>query len=143
MTLAAIRQRTEAALYRRGFASAEVRSLVGLQLLIALVSALGAVIASGFSNWGLSYGAGAVLVTMNFYQLALFVQQAVQARHGAVASLLLRFYGRLIVTGVVLYGLIVWAGANVAALVAGLSTVVATALYFGVRRIMGKNVKEA
>lgn len=141
--LAVIRHKIETALYGRGFTGTEVRTLVGLQILVGLGSAALAVVASGFGNWGLSYGAGAVLITVNFYQLARFVQQAVQERQAAVVSLLLRFYGRLIVTGVVLYGLIAWAGANVAALLAGLSTVVATALYFGVRRFMGKNVKEA
>lgn len=147
MTAAATMQtacsRIERVLRDRGYGHPDVRRLVCAQLLLASVSTLAVLAFSGLSVFGWSYAAGAVLATLNFLSLAKFVQHLVYVEKGAVVALLIRFYGRLIVTGIALYGLIAWAGASVVALLAGLSTVVATGIFWGLARMSGHNVKEA
>lgn len=142
-TLTQIPGRIDRALLRRGFSQLEVRRLVRAQFVLSGALVLVALVAAGLSGWGLAFAAGAALATANFYSLARFVQHLVRMRQGAVLALLVRFYGRLILTGVVLYGLIVWLEAPIWALLAGLSTVLVTALYWGATRLHGHNVKEA
>ncbi len=141
--LARIPEMIDRALLRRGFMQFEVRRLVRMQIVLAGLCVLAALVAARLSPWGLAFAAGAVLASANFYSLAKFVQHIVRMEKGAVAALLIRFYGRLILTGAVLYGLIVWLEAPVWALLAGLSTVLVTALYWGATRVHGHNVKEA
>ncbi len=141
--LAGIPERIDRALLRRGFSQMEVRRLVRVQIVLSGVLALACIVAAGLSAWGLAFAAGAALATVNFYSLARFVQHIVNQPRGAVMALLLRFYGRLILTGAALYGLIVWLNAPAWALLAGLSTVVVTAVYWGASRLHGHNVKEA
>jgi hypothetical protein len=121
----------------------EVRRLVRTQFMLAGLFVLAALIAARLSIWGLAFAAGALLASVNLYSLAKFVQHIVRMQKGAVAALLIRFYGRLILTGAALYGLIVWLEVPVWALLAGLSTVLVTALYWGATRLHGHNVKEA
>lgn len=141
--LARIPERIDRALLRRGFSQLEVRRLVRAQIVLSGALVLACLVAAGLSAWGLAFAAGAVLATVNFYSLARFVQHLVNQPRGAVMALLLRFYGRLILTGAALYGLIVWLNAPAWALLAGLSTVVVTAVYWGASRLHGHNVKEA
>ncbi len=136
----------EGYLYRRGFKLHEVRRIVGNQLLYCGVSALIALLVSlagGFGAWGVAYAAGAGLITFNFYLVAKAAQEAVWVQGGGVTALLFWFYLRLGASGLILYGLIVWAHLPITALLAGLSTVLITALYWGVTRFAGQKVKEA
>lgn len=138
--LTGISRRIESALYRRGFRHQEVRRLVTMQ--ISLAAGLSLLLAAT-GMWGLAFAAGALIVTVNFYHLARFAQIAVYERYGAVGAQLMRFYLRLGLTGVALYGLIVWLQVPLSGLLAGLTTVVATALAFGATRLAGQKVKEA
>ncbi|MGE4299720.1 MAG: ATP synthase subunit I [Desulfovibrionaceae bacterium] len=133
----------EGALYRRGFTVPGVRRLVTNQLHLCLASCIVAAAACWFARATLDFAMGAVIVTANFYGMAKFVHEAVYMKKGAVLSLLLLFYGRLLLTGIVLYVLIVWVKVSVAALVAGLSTALVTILIWGGRRVVGHKAKEA
>jgi hypothetical protein len=136
-------QKIESFLHRRGFTHPDVRSLVRNQLYLAAGTCLiAAVVSIGFAPWALGLAAGAVLVTFNFWSLAKFGQHLAYMRKGAVVSLLIRFYGRLILSGLALYGLIVWGQCSIYALLAGLSTVVVNAIFWGVAGFRQK-VKEA
>ncbi len=132
------------ALYRMGYTHSDVRSLVRNQILIVTASSIGCMAAAGMKPWGWSFAAGAVLITLNFFSLAKFGQHVVSmTSKGAIASVLVRFYLRLGLTGVALFALVVWAGASVTALLAGISTIVANFVCWAIARYAGSNVKEA
>lgn len=142
-----LNDKLEKVLYQRGYRHADVRRLVRYQ---ALILVLGCVLAAPAALWtprALHFAAGLILISLNFFSLAKFGQHIAQVQKGAVLALLVRFYVRLLLTGLALFGLIVWAGADVFALLAGLSTVVLSALVFGIHlaasRATGKTAKEA
>ncbi|MDK2955173.1 MAG: hypothetical protein PWQ57_669 [Desulfovibrionales bacterium] len=141
---ARIIQRLDKALYRRGFRLEAIRQLVRNQILLALLSALAFFAAAGISKASLGFFAGAAIVTLNFYALALVAPGLVHLAKGAVAPLLFQFYGRLILTGILLYLLIAWLHVSIIALLAGLSTVMVNALLWAALfYIIGRKVKEA
>jgi len=125
-------------LYRRGFAVVDARRLVRNQMLIAAGGSAVACLATGFSNWGLSFAAGALVISINFWWLSKAAQELVQVKQGAVFTLLTLFYGRLGLTAAAIAGLVAWAGASVFGLLAGLSTVVANAALWSVLQIRHK-----
>lgn len=129
-------------LAHRGFYLEDVRLLVRNQLYIVGLGLLGMVL-SGMHPWAMALFAGIVLVSVNFWLLAKGLQGIVQAREGAIAVSLVRFYVRMILTGAILFGLIVWAGTPVPALLAGLSTVMISILCWGIFRFQRQKVKEA
>jgi hypothetical protein len=131
-------QRVDAMLFRRGFALTEARRLVRNQILLAAGCTAVACLVTGFANWGLSFGAGALIISFNFWWLSKAAQELVQVRQGAMFTLLTLFYGRLALTAVAIVGLIAWAGASVYGLLAGLSTVLANAALWGVLQIRHK-----
>ena len=140
MTNIGIRNRIEAWLYRRGFEHEETRQVVRDQILLTL-AACGLALVGGWLRRELfDFAAGALLVTWNFYSLTSFVQRILVKKQAPVMGMLIRFYGRLIVTGIALYALLVWAGSSAAALTAGLSTVVVILFVWGLSRMMGKHV---
>lgn len=128
---------TERYLYTQGLTRPEVRKLVLTQLAVAA-----AVTIAGGVMWAFgapvavawSVALGAALASINFLHLSRFVQEIVFVEKGAVTALLIRFYGRLILTGAILYGCIAYMDASVAGLLAGLSTVVPTAVFWGLMR---------
>lgn len=136
----------EGYLYRRGFKLHEVRRIMGNQFIYCGASTLVAMLVgllAGSVWWGIAYACGAVLITFNFYLVAKAAQEAVWVQGGGVSALLFWFYLRLGASGIILYGLIVWASLPISALLAGLSTVLITALYWGITRFTGQKVKEA
>ncbi|MDY7000249.1 MAG: ATP synthase subunit I [Thermodesulfobacteriota bacterium] len=145
MPLAGIHQRIETILYKRGFKAPEIRQLVRNQLYILVASSVAAAGLGWFLPAVLYFAMGVLLITFNFYSLAKFVQQLVffKSTGKAIVELLLRFYGRLFLTGLILFVLIAWVGVSAAALLAGLSTVVVTIFLWGGSRFIGQKVKEA
>lgn len=129
-------------LARRGFHLHDVRTLVRNQLCLVATS-LVLFLGSGLQPWAAAFCAGVMLITVNFWFLAKGLQGVVQVPEGAVAVSLVRFYGRMILTGLLLFVLIVWGGLSVPALLAGLSTVIVNILVWGVFRYHRQNVKEA
>jgi len=141
-------QKIDAVLYRRGFAVADARKLMRNQILLAAAGSALVCAATGFSAWGLSFAAGALIISVNFWWLSKAAQELVRVQHGAVFTLLTLFYGRLVLTGVAIAALVAWLGASVFGLLAGLSTVVLNATLWGVLQIRHKvpatgNGKEA
>jgi len=134
--------RTEAFLRRNGFYLEDVRNLVRNQIYMFILGC--ALVAfSGFSEWALAFGAGCTVSTINFWLLAKGLQSVVHNPDGAIAVSLIRFYGRLVLSGLALFGLIIWASLPLAALIAGLSTVIVNILFWGVFRFHRQKVKEA
>lgn len=141
----ALRHRIEAHLYARGVRNASVRALLTRQCLLAVV-AMGVGVAGGiFHPWLLHFGIGVGIVTANFYFLATSIARRLESgvQGPLVASTIVRFYGRLILTGVLLAVLLVFGKISLAALLAGLSTVVATILIWGVESYLAQHSKEA
>jgi small-conductance mechanosensitive channel len=138
-------RRIDEMLWRRGFRAQEVRVLLRNQLLVTAVSLLAGLGLGWINGWLFWFGVGAVLSTFNFYAVARFVQQVVYKPYdrSMMYGMLFRFYGRLGLTGLILFGLIVWLKVSVSALVAGLSTIVAAIAVWGLLRLAGQNVKEA
>jgi len=130
-------------LFRRGFAGREVRALMRAQICAAVLASATCLAVTGFGLWGLSFAAGSLLITVNFWSLAKFGQGVVFVRRGAVVALLFRFYLRLAATGVALFALIAYAGAPAASLLAGVSTAVAAMIWWGMTRTVRTQVKEA
>ncbi|WP_035252113.1 ATP synthase subunit I [Desulfocurvus vexinensis] len=128
----------ERQLLRRGFSHRETRMLVRDQLALTGALCALALVLGWRWPWLLDAAAGALLASFNFYLLAGFLQRVLVNRDGAVANLLLRFYGRLILTAAVMVGLIAWAGASIPALLLGLSTGIATVLIWAISRVTGK-----
>lgn len=146
--LAVLVQKIDAMLYRRGFALGDARRLMRNQMLLAVLGSVAAVLVTGFSIWGFSFAAGALLISINFWWLSKAAQELVRVRHGAMFTLLMLFYGRLLLTGAAIALLIVWFGASAFGLLAGLSTVVVNATLWGILQIRHKvpnvgNGKEA
>lgn len=137
-----INQKVDAFLLRRGFVHDKVRSLVRSQLYLVALTALCVGMVTGFSGWAGAYFSGAVLITINFWVLARVVQRLVFVRKGAVFALLFLFYGKLILSGLALYALIVLAHAPISGLLAGLTTAVANAILWGTTTFRHK-AKEA
>ena len=120
----------------------EVRQLILNQLYLAAASMpfLGF---WGKTGWIFDLAAGVVLGTLNFYALAKVVQELVMVQKGAVTAQLISFYGRLFLTAIALYVLIVLNRSSVAALLVGLSSVIANILIWGAVHYLGKKMKEA
>lgn len=126
----------------RGFDNPDTRRLVRIEILTVAASALAAVLFTGFSAWGFSCAAGAGLMLFNFWHLAKAAKQLVLVRKGGATSLVLRFYGRLILTGVLVVVLVGWLDAPVTGLLTGLSTVLVGAAVWGFTG-SGHKAKEA
>lgn len=138
-------RRIDQILWQRGFRAPEIRVILRNQLLITAFSVLAGLALGYVNDWVFWFGVGAVLATFNFYSAASFVQKVVFQPYESslMYSLLFRFYGRLGLTGLILFGLIVWLAVPLSALVAGLSTVVTAIAVWGISCFAGQNVKEA
>lgn len=126
-------------LYARGFRVPEVRKLACVQIYIMLGSFPAVVLGSV----GIDFLAGVVLSTVNFLALAKVIQELVFLQRGAIGLNLFSFYGRMIVTALAFYLLIVFKEASVVALLLGFSTVLINILLWGMTHFLGKTSKEA
>jgi hypothetical protein len=128
----------EAWLYGLGFVQPQVRLLVRNQICLAAAWSVGLLALTLCSRFSWSFAAGAGLITLNFMALARVAQSLVFYRKGAVFSLLVIFYGKLILAGLALFALIAWAKASVVGLLFGLSTAVVNAIVWGAWAVMHK-----
>ncbi len=135
-------QRVERFLHERGFTNPGIRQLVRYQLYLATGSSLGLMLATLFSAWSWAYAAGAVVITANFWFLTRAAQNLMFVRKGAVTSLLLLFYGKMILTALALYALVALVEVPVSGLLAGLSSVVLSAVIWGAMNLRQRE-KEA
>ena len=136
--------RLEGWLLRRGYVHPEVRELVRNQVLLTALVLAASALAFPFWDgaWALAVGTG--LVTLYFCSLARFGQRITgyANRREAVAAVLVRFYLRLAVTGLVLFVCIAWLGAKPLPLLAGISTVVVNFIVWGVARHAGSKTHQ-
>lgn len=141
----ALNHSVESRLYRQGFTQPAVRRLIAWQILLTLAVLPAGALFFWIGLWPLAFVAGSLLATFNFYFLAKSIQQILYVKYDRqlLVSMLFRFYGRLGITAVALFLLIVWCRVPVVALVAGLSTVVATIVVWGGARLFEQNAKEA
>ena len=132
-------------LFKDGFTKPELRGLLKVQIILVLCAACLALCLSWISVWPLAFAAGASIVTLNFYWMAGFVRQITRFTYDRMllAGLLVRFYGRLVLTGILLFVLILWLKVPVIPLLMGLSTVVATIVIWGATRMVEQKAKEA
>ncbi len=134
-----IQKTIERWLYARGFHVPEVRKMALNQMCI-LLGSLPALVMGGM---GLDFIAGVLLGSMNFLAMGKVIQEVVYLQKGAVAVQLFSFYGRLVLTALALYLLIVVKGASVPWLLLGVSTVLVNILLWGMSQFLGKTSKEA
>jgi len=92
---------------------------------------------------GVDFVAGVMLGSINFLAMGKVIQEVVCLQKGAVAVQLFSFYGRLVLTAMALYLLIVVKGASVPWLLLGVSTVLINILLWGMSQFLGKTSKEA
>ncbi len=135
-------QRLERFLFEKGFENPDVRRLVRNQIVLACGLSLVLMLATLFHPWALAFCAGSALATFNFWYMVKAVQKLLYVRKGAVASLLMLFYGRLIITVLAIIALILWCDVSIVGLLFGLSTVVVSAITWGLANVVQK-VKEA
>ena len=140
-----LRDRTETYLYKQGITSAAIREILRNQVFLTVGGMVAGTLLFWISSWPVLFAAGAALVTYNFYCLAKVAHQIVSQKYSKTLlfSLLFRFYGRLLLTGFVLFGLIVWLKVSIAPLAAGLSSVVASIVLWGGAHVFEQKVKEA
>ncbi|ABB39495.1 hypothetical protein Dde_2699 [Oleidesulfovibrio alaskensis G20] len=132
-------------LWTKGFKAQEIRTVARNQILLTLGAILAAAALGWKFQWLFWFALCAGLALWNFYSLAQFIQHLILRTftRDMVLGMLLRFYGRLGVTGITMAGLIVWLDVSPFVLIAGFSTVVATTLVWGLSRLAGHKVKEA
>lgn len=123
----------EKLLYARGYTDPRTRNLAATTVAVCGVACVAVLLAMPFAGmlFSLAFVCAALLSLVNFLFLARFVQDLICAGRGSLLSHLVGLYGRLIVTGLVLYALLAWAHAPVVALIAGLSTTVAGLVVWG------------
>ena len=138
------RDRLDRWLLRRGYFHPEVRELVRNQLVLTVLVLAVCLPLSGVSVAAWSLAAGTVIISANFCSLAKFGQRITGFgnKREAIAAVLARFYFRLALTGLVLFGLIVWFGATPLPLLAGIATVVVNFIVWGVARHAGSKTHQ-
>ena len=96
-----------------------------------------------FGARGADFAAGVLLGTINFLALARVIQELVYVQKGAVAVQMFSFYGRLALTALAIYVLVVMLGSSAVWLLIGFSTVLINILLWGMSQFLGKTSKEA
>jgi hypothetical protein len=134
-----MRKKIERFLYARGFHVPDVRRMALRQVCI-LCLALPAV---AFGRSGTDLVTGVLLGTLNFLALGKLIQELVYLRKSAVVVQIFSFYGRLLLTALAFYVLIVHLGSSGVWLLAGFSTVLINILLWGMSLFLGKTSKEA
>lgn len=127
---------------RRGIDHPQARWLILFQAALGVVLTV-PVLLSGSDGYGLGFGLGALLSSVNFFFLAKLVLQLIQPGNGSVLALLVSFYARLLGTGVVLFLAIVPAGLPPVAILAGLSSLLMTFAVWTGKYIVTQQHKEA
>ncbi|SBV97502.1 putative ATP synthase I chain [uncultured delta proteobacterium] len=139
------RDTVERYLRNRGFTSPDSRRIVADQVLLTAAACIAGVLVLPLTAWGLAFGLGTLLATINLWQIARFAHWSVTRRFtGRLAvigfcAFLFRFAG----TGFVLYLLLIPARMPVIPLVAGLSSLVVWLSVMRFSRPAGHSCKEA
>lgn len=129
-------------LYNHGFRASGVREITRNQLYVTGAFVILSLLLLPFTFLPLHAAFGAVIITFNFIALAKFAQHIVSFQYDRrlLFKMLFRFYGRLLLTGIVLFILLAWMKVSVVALLIGLSTVPAVIVVWGGTRIVEQKV---
>ena len=138
-------ERIEKYLYSKGFRLPDIRSILRIQVQLCGITLLAAILTVWFSMWPITFAIGAVIATYSFFSVAKFIQQIILREYdkSMLWGMLFRFYGRLIMVGLVVAGLIVKVHVPMMALVAGLATSMVTMLIWMLMKHDGRKTKEA
>ena len=138
-------EKIEKHLYSKGFRLPDIRSILRIQIQLCGITILAAILTVWFSMWPITFAIGAVIATYSFFSVAKFIQQIILREYdkSMLWGMLFRFYGRLIMVGLVVAGLIVKVHVPMMALVAGLATSMVTMLIWMLMKHDGRKTKEA
>lgn len=140
--LPSLRRTIETALHKRGFVSADIRRLLGTQIIIAGIGLGLGLILWPLTLWPLYFGIGAILSVGNFWHLARFGQAHIRREFSAALGIKL-YFGfllKLLITGLILFALLGPLGASPVPPLAGLATSVAVTVIWAVARTFRKPV---
>ena len=140
-----LNEKIEKRLYFKGFRLPDIRSILRIQIQLCGIAIVTALCTVWFSVWPITFAIGAVIATLSFFSIAKFIQQIILQEYdrGMLTGMLFRFYGRLLIVGVVVAALIVKAHVPMMALVAGLATSMVTMLIWMISRQNERKTKEA
>jgi len=116
----------EKLLRNKGFTSPESRRTIVDQILLTAVSCILGLLTFPLTDWPLAFGFGALIATVNLWQIARFAHWSMGKKFSGSLALigfgayLFRFAG----TGIILYLLLVKAAMPLIPLVAGLSSLI-------------------
>lgn len=116
-----IKLKTERFLYKKGFTDAPLRDIILSQLVLLVVSFALGLLALPLTSWMMVFFVGAALLSFNFWNISRFVLARIPAGYsaGLAGSQLVRFLGRIFITGLILTAVII-AGGSILALSLGL-----------------------
>lgn len=134
-----LRQKIERFLYKKGFTEAPLRSIILAQLALVFASLLLGLILLYFSTWPFCFFVGAALISFNFWGISRFVIENLPGGYSRafLRGQIFRFFGRIIVTGLVL-GLALYWGASPWPISLGIIACLAVTGIAGIARLKGK-----
>ena len=135
----------EQCLRRRGFASAGVRRMLSLQILLTLAAIACGALMFRISLWPAAFSVGALIAACNLWWLARSVQRHTGREYTTSLGLIhfLLFIFRFSILALTLYALIARLHLPVIPLAAGLSTVIISLTIWGLSREPGHSFEEA
>jgi len=138
-------EKIEKRLYHIGFRLPDIRSILRIQIQLCGITIFAAILTIYLSMWPITFAIGAVIATYSFFSVAKFIQQVILREYdrSMLWGMLFRFYGRLLMVGVVVAALIVKLHVPMMALVSGLATSLVTMLIWMVSRQSERKTKEA
>lgn len=111
-------------------------------LLLILATVIGFLVFAREVGVGVAVGGG--LVTVNFHLLAKTLEKAFRPPHiASIKSVLIKYYLRFTITGVIIFVLMVTRSVDPFGLIAGLSVVVASMMLAAVNEVRQSLFKEA
>lgn len=127
-------------LYKKGFTEAPLRAIILAQLALLGVLLVLGLAALYFSAWPICVFLGAALISFNFWTMSRFLLEHLPGGYSRtfLRGQLLRFFGRLLVTGAAL-GVAIYYGASPAAIGLGMFLCLAVTAIVGVARHTGRN----
>lgn len=139
-----LRHKIDYFLYKQQFYSPTVRRLLNSQLCLVLLAVFTGLIFLPLSLWPAAFACGAALALFNFWHIARFASVNVEKKFSALmgGKYFLLFNLRLLITGLVLVGLIVYCMMPVLPLVAGLSSAPCIVLFWSISKITSKYARE-
>lgn len=134
-----IKQKIERFLYKKGFTEAPLRAIILAQLALLAVTFTAGIILLYFSAWLLWFFLGAALLAFNFWSMSRFLLEQLPGGYSRafLRGQLIRFFGRILLTGIVLAAAITF-GASIAALCLGLLSCLAVTGIIAVARLSGR-----